>query len=113
MFSDLFDPLIEMKYNYRSNQRQYHDMDVNKLRFPYESEQTFDWNKYILSSRIRLTRNLSGFTFPTFCTRAERRRVESQLSKAFEQFNGNYYRLSSINEQQQEKLVNVTNKRSS
>ncbi|CAF4202753.1 unnamed protein product, partial [Rotaria sp. Silwood2] len=113
MFSDLFDPLIRIRYNYGSDARQYHDTDITKLRFPFESDNTFDINKYILSSRIRITRNLSGFTFPTFMTRAERRRVEGKLNKAFEQlikednqFNGNYYRLSMIDEQLQKNLAN-------
>ena len=115
MFNDLFDPLLQAKYDYGSSARQYHDMDVTKLRFPFQSETSFDMNKYVLSSRIRVTRNLSGFTFPTFCTRAERRRVEGTLSKAFERLgekekylNGNYYRLSTIDERLQEKLVNVS-----
>jgi len=111
MFSDLFDPLIQIRYNYSPNSRQYHDIDITKLQFPFQSDNTFDINKYILSSRIRITRNLSGYTFPTFSTRAERRRVEGKLSKVFQennQFNGNYYRLSAIDERLQETLVNVS-----
>jgi len=114
MFSDLFDPLIRIRYNYAPESRQYHDMDITKLNFPFESDNTFDINKYILSSRIRITRNLSGFTFPTFSTRAERRRVEGKLNNAFQQliqnnqFTGNYYRLSAIDELVQEKLINVS-----
>jgi hypothetical protein len=115
MFSDLFDPLIRIRYNYAPDSRQYHDIDVAKLTFPFESDNTFDINKYILSSRIRITRNLSGYTFPTFSTRAERRRVEGKLNKIFQQliqedhqFNGNYYRLSAVDERLQETLVNVS-----
>jgi len=117
MFSDLFDPLIRIRYNYGSDSRQYHDVDITKLHFPFETDNTFDINKYILSSRIRITRNLSGYTFPTFSTRAERRRVEGKFNKVFQrliqennQFNGNYYRLSTIDERLQEKLVNVSGK---
>jgi protein-arginine kinase len=115
MFSDIFDPLIRLRYNYGPDSRQYHDIETTKLRFPFESDNTFDINKYILSSRLRITRNLSTYTFPTFCTRAERRRVEGKFNKVFEQliqqnkeFNGNYYRLSTIDERVQEKLVNVS-----
>ncbi|CAF4461108.1 unnamed protein product, partial [Adineta steineri] len=85
MFSDLFDPLIQIRYNYGPGSRQYHDVDITKLNFPFESDTTFDINKYILSSRIRITRNLASYTFPTFSTRAERRRVEGKLNKVFEQ----------------------------
>ncbi|CAF1010774.1 unnamed protein product [Adineta steineri] len=113
MFSDLFDPLIQIRYNYGPGSRQYHDVDITKLNFPFESDTTFDINKYILSSRIRITRNLTSYTFPTFSTRAERRRVEGKLNKVFEQliqennqFNGNYYRLSTTDERVQEKLIN-------
>ena len=115
MFNDLFDPLIRSKYNYGADARQYHDMEMTKLRFPFQSDTSFDINKYVLSSRIRVARNLSGFTFPTFCTRAERRQVEGRLGKAFEQLgekeneaNGTYYRLSKIDDRLQEKLVNVS-----
>ncbi|CAF1471136.1 unnamed protein product [Rotaria sordida] len=114
MFSDLFDPLIRIRYNYGPDARQYHDIDITKLYFPFESNNTtFDINKYILSSRIRITRNLSGYTFPTFSTRAERRHVERNLNKAFQQFikennqfNGNYYRLSMVDEQLRNSLAN-------
>jgi protein-arginine kinase len=108
MFSDLFDPLIQIRYKYSPDSRQYHDTDITKLQFPFQSDNTFDINKYILSSRIRITRNLSGYTFPAFSTRAERRRVEGKLSKIFQEFNGNYYRLSAIDERLQETLVNVS-----
>ena len=114
MFSDLFDPLIRTRFNYGPDARQYHDFDVTKLRFPFESDSAFDVNKYVLSSRIRITRNLSGYTFPTFCTRAERRRVEGKLQSAFDkliqhetQLNGNYYRLSAVDQRVEEKLVHV------
>ena len=115
MFSDLFDPLIRIRYNYGADARQYHDIDTTKLQYPLESDQTFDINKYVLSSRIRITRNLAGYTFPTFSTRAERRRVEGKFDKIFEQFTrenslfqGNYYRLSTIDERLQETLGNVS-----
>ncbi|CAF0952148.1 unnamed protein product [Adineta ricciae] len=113
MFSDLFNPLIRERFNYPFESRQYHDFDIAKLRFPFESDETFNINKYILSSRIRITRNLATFTFPTFSTRAERRRVENKFKKVFEQFsqtndlfNGIYHRLSNTDEREQEKLFN-------
>lgn len=115
MFRDLFDPLIQIRYNYAPNSRQYHDFDITKLNFPFQSDNTFDINKYVLSSRVRATRNISGFTFPTFSTRAERRRLEGKLHKSFQkfiqdddQFKGNYYRLSTIDDDIKENLVNVS-----
>ena len=115
MFSDIFNPLLQVRYKYSPDSRQYHDMDVTKLQYPFETDNTLDINKYILSSRIRITRNLSGFTFPTFSTRAERRRVEGKFNNVFQQFmqekndfNGNYYRLSAVDERLQETLVNVS-----
>lgn len=112
MFRDLFDPLIRVRFNHGPDARQYHDIDVTKLQYPLESD---DINKYILSSRLRITRNLSGHTFPTFSTRAERRDVEGKFSKIFaqfiqahSQFQGNYYCLSTIDERLQETLANVS-----
>ncbi|UJR13748.1 hypothetical protein I4U23_000758 [Adineta vaga] len=113
MFSDLFDPLIRIKFNHAPEARQYHDFDLTKLRFPFESDETIAINKYVLSSRIRITRNLATYTFPTFSTRAERRRVEDKFSKVFQQliqvndlFNGNYHRLSNVDERLEDTLVN-------
>lgn len=118
MFRDLYDPLIRTRYNYGPDSRQYHDTDTTKLKFPFESDNTFDINKYVLSSRIRITRNISGYAFPTFSTRAERRRVEGKLNKAFQQFIqanqefiGNYYRLSMIDDELQKSLLNVSTSR--
>ena len=115
MFRDLLDPLIRIRFNHGPDARQYHDIDITKLQYPLESDKTFDLNKYILSSRLRITRNLSGYTFPTFSTRAERRDVEGKFSKIFEQFiqahsqfQGNYHRLSTIDERLQETLANVS-----
>ena len=114
MFGELYDSLIQIRYNYGKNSRQYHDFDISKLRFPFEFNDTFDINKYILSSRIRITRNFSSYIFPTFATRAERRRIENKLKQLFEKFieenHGNYYRLSMIDESLQEKLINVRHK---
>ncbi|CAF3834862.1 unnamed protein product, partial [Rotaria magnacalcarata] len=113
MFRDLFDPLVRTRYDHGPDSRQYHDVDTSKLKYPFESDSSFDINKYILSSRMRATRNLSGFTFPTFSTRAERRRVERKFNKIFQQFtqannefNGNYYRLWMIDEEIQKRLAN-------
>lgn len=115
MFSDLFNPLIQTRFRHSPDARQYHDYDLAKLAIPFENDTTFDINKYVLSSRVRLTRNLSGFTFPTFTTRAERRRVENKFSQIFDKlnqttnyFNGKYYRLSTIDERLQDTLVNVS-----
>lgn len=108
VFADLFDPLIETKFNFKPNDRQFHDFDLSKLRFPFETSTSFDLNKYVLSSRIRVTRNLSQFTFPTFTTRAERRQVEKHLKSVFDQFDGDVFRLSTIDEKTQENLINVS-----
>ncbi|CAF1123476.1 unnamed protein product [Didymodactylos carnosus] len=114
IYSELFDPVIKARYNHASGARQYHDFDYEKLKYPTLDNDNS--NKYILSSRIRLTRNLKNFSFPSFCTRGERRIIESKLEKCFQnliqndeydkKYTGSYYRLLTLDERLQEKLVN-------
>ena len=50
---------------------------------------------YIQSIRIRAIRNVKGYCLPTFCTRGERRDVESILVRALysldDEYRGVYY----------------------
>lgn len=53
------------------------------------------------SIRIRAIRNLTGYCLPSFCTRGERRDVESILVKALygldQDYKGVYYSIKGLN----------------
>ncbi len=106
VFRDLFDKIILEKHNYTADQVHVNDLDATKL-----TNGSLDPN-YVLSIRIRTVRNIKGYCFPSFCTRGERRDVESLIAKAFysldSRFKGTYYSLKDLNQQEEANLVNVS-----
>ncbi len=89
MFSDLFDKIIFEKHSYTKDQNHSTDFDSSKL-----INSKFD-SDYVKSIRIRAIRNVSGYCLPSFCTRGERRDVESILVRALygleKDYKGVYY----------------------
>jgi creatine kinase len=105
VFSDLFEKIILEKHGYKSNQQQKHDFDASKLK-----NGLFD-SEYVLSIRLRTIRNLSGYCFPSFCTRGERRDIESIIVKSLydldEESKSVYYSLKDLNDDEEATLINV------
>jgi protein-arginine kinase len=66
-------------------------------------------NKYCVSTRIRVARNLEGFPLVTHINKAQRKEVEGHAKKAFESFDaelkGTYYSLESMNEKDKKSLI--------
>ena len=89
IFKDIFDKVIYEKHGYNKDQKQPFDFDSSKL-----INAEFDPD-YIQSIRIRAIRNVKGYCLPTFCTRGERRDVESILVRALysldDEYRGVYY----------------------
>ena len=88
MFRELFDKVIEMKHGFKAGQRHVTDFDTTKLQ-----NAVFD-PKYVESIRIRTIRNIRGYCLPSFCTRGERREVESIAVQALTQldkYKGMYF----------------------
>lgn len=106
MFSELFDRVIEEKHGYTSSETHASDYDGEKLvGGEFDSE-------YVQNIRLRVIRNLKGYCLPSFCTRGERRDIESVLVKALyaldSQFKGTYYSLKELNPEEQITLAKVT-----
>lgn len=68
--------------------------------------------RYVLSSRVRTGRSIRGLSLPPACTRAERREVENVAITALEGLKGDlagrYYKLSEMTEQDQQRLIDVS-----
>ena len=105
VFNDLFDKIIYEKHGYTPEQKQTNDLDGSKL-----TNAVFD-SHYVLSIRVRTLRNISGYCFPSFCTRGERRDVESILVKALygidDYYRGVYYSIKDLTEEEEATLANV------
>jgi creatine kinase len=96
IFKELFDKVIFEKHQFNpETQKHTSDFNVNKL----QETANFD-EQYVVSTRIRTLRNIRGYCMPSFCTRGERRDVESILVKSLynldEVYNGTYYSLKDL-----------------
>ena len=111
IFSELFDIIIQEKHNgYKKDQ--VHKTDLNpdnlKINFMLNSD-------YVQSCSIKTIRNIRGFCLPTFCSRGERRDIETLLVKIFYdhsdlqtfKYNGTYYPIGLVNDLEVSKLKKV------
>lgn len=116
VFSDIFDIVIEEKhFGYKKDQEHQTDLDKNKLKLPNNGE--FD-SKYVLNFRIKTMRNIRGYCFPTFCTRGERRDIETLFVKIFYdhdqkssnpfKYMGTYYPMSLISDKDEDVFRKVS-----
>merc|ERR1712119_188828 len=105
VWSDLFDPVISDRHNGYSKTDK-HKTDLNPAHL--KGGENMD-PKYVLSSRVRTGRSIRGICLPPFCTRAERRKIESvslaALDKLEGPLKGKYYPLNNMTEAQQDKLI--------
>lgn len=93
-FSALFDPLISLRHGGFSAEHVHRaDLDYAKV----DSEPIDPTGKHVLSTRLKLVRNLRGFRFPAACSFDERREVERVATEALmdlsHTFSGEYYPL--------------------
>merc|ERR1712212_1011244 len=105
VWADMFDPIISDRHNgYAKSDK--HKTDSNPANL--KGGENMD-PKYVLSSRVRTGRSIRGICLPPFCTRAERRKVESvslaALDKLEGPLKGKYYPLNGMTEAQQDKLI--------
>ena len=105
VFADLFDPVIESRHNgYKKTDKHPTDLDATKLK----GGDNLD-SKYILSSRVRTGRSIRGFCLPPHCSRAERRAVETVVTKSLDSLDGplkgKYYSLAKMTEKEQQQLI--------
>jgi len=103
LFKDLFYPIIKGWHGYDAyTQKHPVDLDPSKLVFSDEQRATF--NKYVVSTRIRAARNISGYSLPTGATAQDRAAVEGVLKQTFAglsgELAGTYYELGALTPEQ-------------
>jgi len=108
LFKDLYYPVIKGWHGYDAyTQKHPVDLDPSKLKFTDEQKETF--SKYVVSTRIRAARNISGFALPAGATVEERSGVEAVLKQAFSglsgELAGTYYELGGLTEEQTKFLL--------
>jgi creatine kinase len=83
------------------------DLDYSKLKFSPVQKKLF--NEYVVSTRIRAARNISGFSLPCGATDADRAGVEKVLKQAFDglsgELKGTYYPLTGMSDSNRDFLL--------
>jgi creatine kinase len=108
LFRELFDKVICEKHGLANLAQSSYapDTDAAKLR-----DAELD-PEFVLSVRVRTIRNVSGYCLPSFCTRGERRDVESLVAKALydidKGYKGVYYSLKELTNEEEEFLAKVS-----
>ena len=108
LFKDLYYPIIKGWHGYdAATQKHPVDLDPSKLVFTEEQKKTF--SEYVVSTRIRAARNISGFSLPTGATDEDRAGVEAVLKQTFAglsgELTGTYYELGSLTDEQRDFLL--------
>ncbi len=101
-FSLLFDPIICEYHEFSKNKK--HKPDISRLILPSLDPE----EKYIRSTRIRVARNLKGFSFPCHISLSQRRKLEKKIVSALDRLKddlrGKYYSFESIDEKELKRL---------
>lgn len=103
VFQELFYPIVKVLHRYDPTiQKHSSDFSFQKIEFSEKQSQLFD--KFVLSTRIRAVRNISGFSLPPGTTDAERIAVESILRDTFSGLSGDlagtYFELANLTKEQ-------------
>lgn len=106
IFSEVFHPIIEEYHGVNILDQQPVDlssMNVETFSNPDPSGQ------YVVSTRIRVGRNIDGVPFPPGVTADQRQQIAVLAVKSFEQFSGNlageYFPLSMMSKAKQNELI--------
>jgi creatine kinase len=108
IFKDLYYPVIQEWHGYDARTQKHPvDLDPSKLAFSEGQRELF--NKYVLSTRIRAARNISGYSLPAGATAEDRAEVERVLKEAFNgldgELTGTYYPLGGLTNEQRDFLL--------
>jgi len=105
LFSSLFDPIIEEYHGFNADEKHHSNLNPNELDAPNPDPK----GEYILSTRIRVGRNVSNMPLGSAISKAQRDEVESTVSKALLELEGElsgyYYPLLGMPKEIQESLI--------
>ncbi len=103
LFAPLFDKIIEEYHGFNSTHKHKSNLNINDLEMKKLDE------RYILSTRIRVGRNLQDFPLGTIISKEQRNEVERlvvlALSSLEGELAGNYFPLLGMRTEVQERLI--------
>ncbi|MCK5826263.1 MAG: hypothetical protein KAG93_04455 [Desulfuromusa sp.] len=105
LFNPLFDPIIADYHGFSKTDSHRSDLDLQKLSAPNPDPD----GQFILSTRIRVGRNITGLPLGPAITKIQRNLVESQVSGSLRNLTGElagtYYPLSGMDEAVRSQLI--------
>jgi creatine kinase/arginine kinase len=105
LFAPLFDPIIEEYHGYPKDGIHKSNLNPHDLDAPNPDVE----NKYILSTRIRVGRNVADIPLGTAITYEQRNQVEKEVSQILTTFKdsleGKYYPLDNMTQEQSQALI--------
>ncbi|MEA3330496.1 MAG: phosphagen kinase [Campylobacterota bacterium] len=105
LFATLFDPIIKEYHGFSKNDKHKSNLNPDDLNAPNPDKD----GKYILSTRIRVARNIANIPLGPAISKEQRNRVEKQVSEILSSFSGElggkYYPLNNISESDRASLI--------
>ena len=105
IFAPLFDKIIEDYHGFKVDDVHISNMNIEDLNAPL----TDDLDKYIVSTRIRVGRNLKDFPLGTLVSKEQRDEIESVVSNALnsmtDELEGSYYPLEGMSDEVSQSLI--------
>ncbi len=106
LLRDLYDPAIRSYHSFGPEEKHVSDLDHSKIAHLADLDPT---GGQILSTRIRVGRNLAGLPFAPLISRADRKSVEERVVAVLGTLEGDlagsYYSLVNMNEEDRLRLV--------
>jgi creatine kinase/arginine kinase len=104
-FGELFDPIIEDYHGFSPNDYHKSNLNPNDLIAPNPDPE----GKYIISTRIRVGRNIDSMPLGPAISKEQRDKIEKVVSKALKDLEGNlsgsYYPLAGMSEEVSKNLI--------
>lgn len=105
LFAPLLDPIINDYHQYGPDEKHRRDFDSSHLKVTNLDPS----GKHIVSTRIRVGRNVNGFAFPPAITAESRKKLELSVIEALRSITGDiagtYYPLSGMGEETRQQLI--------
>ncbi len=105
LFSPLFNPIIQEYHDFGKNDTHQSNMNPDNLYAPNPDPD----KKYIVSTRIRVGRNINNIPLGSAISKKQRNKVEASIAKALKtlkgELKGDYYPLFGMSKEVQNKLI--------
>ena len=106
-FADLFDHVIEGYHKHGNNDKHVSNMDASQLNCPDFPE---DEAAMIISTRIRVGRNLADYPLGPGITNEQRIEIMTRVTEAFNNYEGDlagkFYALNALSKKERKTLIN-------